>query len=73
MVEEGEGKKNPNKFLGFLSFFIPLVGFIAGIVFISKPNQADKRTGMICLSWALVGLVIGAIIWGITIGTTLYP
>lgn len=64
MSQEGVTKKNPNLFLSIVSFLIPMVGFIIGIFFIIKPNQADKSTGKRCLGWALAGSIFGSIIFG---------
>lgn len=58
-------KKNPDGLLGTVSLFLPLIGFILGIVFIGKPSEGDKQTGKNCLSFALLGAIIGGIIWGV--------
>jgi len=58
------GKKNPDALLAVVSFFVPLIGFILGIVFVIKPSQVDKNTAKRCLGWALTG----SIVWGIIIG-----
>ena len=53
--------KNPNGILGTISFLVPLIGFIIGIVFVVKAGFEDKRTGKICLVASLVGLVVGVV------------
>jgi len=56
-----EVAKNPNGILGAISFLIPFVGLIIGIVFVMKNRAEDKRTGRICLIACLIGFVIGVI------------
>ncbi len=41
-----------------LTFFIPLVGLIAGIIYISKPSPVDKRLGKAVLIFAVVMAVL---------------
>ena len=70
MVEQGKAqggavkvaaKKNPDGLLGMVSLFLPLIGFILGIVFIGKSSKGDKQTGKTCFSFALLGVIIGVI------------
>ena len=42
-----------------LSFFIPLVGIIAAIVFMSKGNPEASSLGKTCLIISIVAIVIG--------------
>lgn len=56
--------ENPNVLLGFISFLIPFVGLILGIVFVVKQFPSDKHTGTICLSWAIIGLVLALLLIG---------
>jgi hypothetical protein len=42
-----------------LSFFIPLVGIIAGIIFMSKGNPEASSLGKTCLIISIVAIVIG--------------
>jgi hypothetical protein len=48
-----------------LSFFIPLVGIILGIVYMSKPDPESKSLGKICLIISIVVIVIGCCLGGI--------
>ena len=50
---------NPNFLLALISFFIPLIGFILGIVFVSKAKEHDKTTGSVCLIASVVGFIVG--------------
>jgi hypothetical protein len=56
--------KSPDTTLVIISFLIPLVGFIIGAIFISKPSKADKKTGESCLIWATISIIVGIILWG---------
>ena len=42
-----------------LSFFIPLVGIIAGIIFMSKGDPEASSLGKTCLIISIVAIVIG--------------
>ena len=50
-----------------LSFLIPLVGIIAGIVFMSKGDLESNRLGKTCLIISIVVIILGCCIGG-TIG-----
>lgn len=54
-------KSNPNVLLGILSFVIPIVGFILGIVFIAKPTQVDKYTGKLCLGISAASVLLAIV------------
>jgi hypothetical protein len=41
-----------------LSFFMPLVGLIAGIIFMSRPDPESKRLGQTCLIVGLLGFAL---------------
>lgn len=58
-------KKNPDSLLQVVSFLVPLIGFILGIVFVTKTSQVDKNTGKHCLFCSLAGLIAGGIIFAI--------
>lgn len=49
--------------LYIVSFIIPLVGLIVGIIYYTKPEPEYKEVGKICLIIALVAWVIGAVCW----------
>lgn len=66
--ETKNDKKNPDGLLAAVSFFLPLIGFILGIIFVTKPGQVDKNTGKRCLGWALGGFILGSIVIGIWMG-----
>lgn len=48
--------------LYFLSIMIPLIGFIAGAILVTRDNPKDKRVGKICLALGVVSFVISAIL-----------
>ncbi len=49
---------NPNILLGALSFILPIIGLILGIVFVSRPRPVDKHTGKLCFGWAVGGIIL---------------
>lgn len=57
--------KNPDGFLIWVSFLIPLAGIIIGAIFVSKPKQAEKDTGSACLIAAVIGFFVGSVIIGL--------
>lgn len=63
MHPELEIKENPNLILGVLSFFIPVVGLVMGLVYITRSKIKDKATARICFSAGLAGFII----WGVVI------
>jgi hypothetical protein len=47
------------KFLLYaLSFFIPIVGIIAGVIFMSRPDPESKRLGQTCLILGIISIVL---------------
>jgi hypothetical protein len=42
-----------------LSFTIPLVGIIVGIIFMTKPDPESRALGRACLILSIVAIVIG--------------
>ena len=49
--------------LYFVSFMLPLVGLIVGIAYVIRRDDHDRRRGIDCLIWALVGIVVGSLAW----------
>ena len=45
-------------FLYALSFFIPLLGIILGIVYMSRPDPESKRLGQACLIIGIISFII---------------
>ena len=45
-----------------LSLIVPLVGFIIGAVYYSKPDAESKHVGKVCFALAIVAIVIAAIL-----------
>jgi len=48
--------------LYIVSFLIPLVGIILGIVYMVKPDQDSKKFGKMCLILGIVSIVIGIVL-----------
>lgn len=44
-----------------LSFLIPIIGIIIGIIYYTKPDPESKNLGKMCLLLALVGILIGVV------------
>jgi hypothetical protein len=54
-------------FLYLISFFIPLVGVIVGLVYMSRVDPESKRLGQACLIIGIVGFVVECCI-GLAVG-----
>ncbi len=46
-----------------LSFLIPLIGIIIGVIYYTKPDAESKNVGKMCIILALLAIVIGAVCW----------
>jgi hypothetical protein len=49
--------------LYILSFFIPIVGIIVGIIWMNDKNEEKKQAGKICLIIGIVSIVLSCICW----------
>ena len=54
----------------FISFFIPLVGFILGAVMLGNENEERQSAGKACIIIGVISIIITAIIYGITFTTS---
>jgi hypothetical protein len=52
----------PRLLFYLLSFFIPLVGIILGIIYISSAGTSSKEFGKMCLIFGLLGIVLGGLV-----------
>lgn len=43
--------------LYLLSFFIPVVGFIVGFIYYTKPNPEERRIGKNCIILAVIAII----------------
>ncbi len=57
--------------LYLLSFFIPVVGFIVGFIYYTKPNPEERRIGKNCIILAVIAIIwpcllcfIVPLLWG---------
>lgn len=50
-----------------LSFFIPIVGFIIGIIFYTRPEPEQKEVGKMCIILALLSILF-AVLCGFLVG-----
>lgn len=48
-----------------LSFFIPIVGFIIGVIFYTRPEPEQKHVGKMCFILALLPIILGLLCWAI--------
>ena len=55
-----------------LSFFIPIVGFIIGAIYYSKPEPELKEVGKMCLILAVLAIVITVVCWGVIAGASFW-
>ncbi len=62
MTTRQKDNSNLNFCLGFISFLVWPIGFIAGTIYIGKENEADRHTGKICYIAAVIGLIFGIMI-----------
>jgi hypothetical protein len=58
MNDLGDGPPGPEWLFYVLSFFIPLLGIILGVIYMSKPVQACKSFGRVCLVLGIVNMVL---------------
>lgn len=61
-AEVGTGMKI---FLYLLSFLIPIVGFIIGAIYYTKPEADYKHVGKMCILFGLLSIVIWVVCWGV--------
>ena len=54
-----------------LSFFIPIVGFIIGAIYYTKPEPELKEVGKMCLILAVLSIVISVVCWGGLVGLSI--
>ncbi len=47
--------------LYIVSFIIPLVGIILGIVYMVKPDQDSKKFGKMCLILGIISIILGIV------------
>lgn len=57
--------------LYIVSFIIPLVGIILGIIYMVKPDADSKKFGKMCLILAIIAIVVG-IVMGIVINALVF-
>lgn len=58
-------------FLAVLSFLVPLLGFVAGVILLTKSGAQDRETGKLCVVLAFVGLFVTGLLWGLFATTIL--
>lgn len=46
-----------------LSFLIPVVGIILGIIWMNEQDMEKKQVGKTCLIVAIIAIVLGCICW----------
>ena len=49
--------------LYIISFLIPLVGFIVGAVYYTKPEREYRELGKMCIILGVVGVLLGMLCW----------
>lgn len=52
-----------------IAFLIPLVGFILGIVMLTKDEKIDKKLGEHVLVVSIIGGILWSIAWGVYVST----
>jgi hypothetical protein len=56
-MAEGEKPPEPRWLFYILSFIIPLAGIILGVIYLTKPDDENKRFGKNCLIAAVAAVV----------------
>lgn len=46
-----------------VSVLVPILGWIIGVIYVSKDDPADRRTGMRCLVYATLAFVLGYVLF----------
>lgn len=49
-------------FLYLIAFFIPIIGIIIGIIYITRPNKDAQNIGMGCLVLSIISAIMGIIL-----------
>ncbi len=62
-------EKENNVFRYVISFLIPLVGYILGVILLSKDNADDKSVGKNCIILGIVSAIIGGVITAIFVSS----
>lgn len=64
-MTNGEGNKplEPKVLWYIISFIIPLVGIILGIIYMQKPEPEVKKFGKNCLIAAIVAVGVCVVCW----------
>lgn len=52
-------------FLYLLSFFIPIIGFIIGAIYYTKPDPDFKHVGKMCIILGILSILLVVICWAI--------
>ena len=50
-------------FLYLLSFIIPIVGFIIGAIYYTKPEPEYKHVGKMCIILGLLSILLVVVCW----------
>jgi hypothetical protein len=59
----GETPPEPKALFYVLSFIIPLVGIILGIIYWTKPEEVNKDFGKKCVLWACIAVGAWILCW----------
>lgn len=59
-------EENPDTLLGWLSFLIPVIGFIMALIYVTRAKARDKKTARICFKLGFTGCIfVPVIVWGV--------
>jgi len=50
-------KKNPVPLLALMSLFLPILGAIVGVIYLTNPSPVHQRRGKLCLGFAVAGFI----------------
>ncbi len=68
MNAANEKPPGPEWLFYILSFFIPVLGIVLGVIYASKSSRACRSFGQVCLVLGVINLVLGCCGFSCTIG-----
>jgi hypothetical protein len=68
MNERDDKPPGPEWLFYVFSFFIPVLGIVLGIIYMSKPERACKSFGQVCLALGIVNAILSCFGCSCTLG-----
>lgn len=51
-----------------ISFLLPLIGIIVGIVFLTKDKKLDKKLGEHCIAFGILSIILWSVVFAVLVG-----